>query len=72
MKLKFSCEMKKGHCLERRFLIVIKVIYPKDYKHRLYTLASTIDYRCLAFFDPETYILNPTLTFFSLLCKSTF
>ena len=31
-----------------------KVIYPKYYKHWLYTLAATIDCSCLMYFDPKT------------------
>ena len=37
----------------------LKIIYPKYYKHWLYTLPHTLN------FDPKKYILKPKLTFLS-------
>ena len=49
-----------------------KGIYPKCLKHRTSTMAPRIDCRCLVYFAKEKHNLLPTLTNFSLWCKSTF
>ena len=33
--------------------VLLKLIYPKYYKYWLYTLAASIDCKCLAYFDPK-------------------
>ena len=50
----------------RQYLDSYKVIYPKYYKHLAYALAATLDYKCLAYFEPEKYGLKPKLTIFSI------
>ena len=49
----------------RQYLDSYKVIYPKWYKHLAYALATTLDYECLAYFEPEKYAVKPKLTIFS-------
>ena len=51
------------------FKDVCKVTYTKYYLNFNYisTLAATIDFRCLSYFDPKVYILKPKLTFFTFM-----
>ena len=42
----------------RQYLDSYKVIYPKYYKHLAYTMAATLDYKCLAYFEPESKVYS--------------
>ena len=42
----------------REYLDSYKVINPKYYKHLAYALAATLDYKCLAYFEPESKVYS--------------